>query len=415
MGGEDIRLATEHGPVRAAGQRAGDIEIAVRAELVARARAMIPLLAGNASATDQDRRVAEQNILLMTKAGLFRMMVPKRYGGFQVNLRTSLDVISVVAEGCGSSAWVLSLINNCAWIVGLMPEAAQDEIFGADPDARVAGVLAPSTDVRRVEGGVVASGRWFWASGSLHASWGMLGIVVPDADGRRSVQRLAFVPMSELSIEYTWNASGMKGTGSNCLVAKDVFIPDHRMISLADAVEGRVSPPRGEPLYRSAFIPVMVLAIVGPQLGLVRAALRHAIEGAAERNIPYTTYERQSDSPAFQLQIAEAAMKIESAHLHAYRAADDIDATAARGEYMPYEARARARAEGGYIARTVTEALNTLLSAHGAGSFADANPMQRIWRDANTAARHAFVLPPVCEEIYGKVLLGVKRNITPLI
>ncbi|HVT33354.1 MAG TPA: acyl-CoA dehydrogenase family protein [Rhodanobacteraceae bacterium] len=387
--------------MRAAGQRASDIEIAVRAELVARARAMIPLLGGNASATDQDRRVAEQNILLMTKAGLFRMMVPKRYGGFQVNLRTSLDVISVVAEGCGSSAWVLSLINNCAWIVGLMPEEAQDEIFGADPDARVAGVLAPSADVRRVEGGVVASGRWFWASGSLHASWGMLGIVVPDADGRRSVQRLAFVPMSELSIEYTWNASGMKGTGSNCLVAKDVFIPDHRMISLSDAVEGRISPPPGEPLYRSAFIPVMVLAIVGPQLGLVRAALRHAIEGAAERNIPYTTYERQSDSPAFQLQIAEAAMKIESAHLHAYRAADDIDATAARGEYMPYEARARARAEGGYIARTVTEALNTLLSAHGAGSFADANPMQRIWRDANTAARHAFVLPPVCEEIYG--------------
>jgi alkylation response protein AidB-like acyl-CoA dehydrogenase len=321
----------------------------------------------------------------------------------------------VVAEGCGSSAWVLSLINNCAWVVGLMPEEAQHEIFGVDPDARVAGVLAPSTDVRRVEGGVVASGRWFWASGSLHASWGMLGIVVPDSDGRRPVQHLAFVPMSELSIEYTWNASGMKGTGSNCLVAKDVFIPDHRMISLADAVEGRVLPPLGGTLYRSAFIPVMVLAIVGPQLGLVRAALRHAIEGAAERNIPYTTYERQSDSPAFQLQIAEAAMKIESAHLHAYRAADDIDATAARGEYMPYETRARVRAEGGYIARTVTEALNTLLSAHGAGSFADANPMQRIWRDANTAARHAFVLPPVCEEIYGKVLLGVKRNITPLI
>jgi len=415
MAGEEDRVAAGGGAVRAAGQRASDREIAVRAELVARARAMVPVLAGNASLTDRERRVAEQNIGLMTDAGLFRMMVPRRYGGFQVNLRTSLDVVSAVAEGCGSSAWVLSLINNCAWIAGLMPERAQDEIFGADPDARIAGVLAPSTEVRRVEGGVVASGRWFWASGSLHAGWSMLGIVVPDAAGRRPVQHLAFVPMSELSIEYTWNASGMKGTGSNCLVARDVLIPDHRMIALADVVEGRSPPPFGERLYRSAFIPVMVLAIVGPQLGLVRAALRHATDAGSERNIPYTTYERQSDSPAFQLQIAEAAMKIDSAHLHAYRAADDIDATAARGEYMPYEARARVRAEGGYIARIVTEALNTLLSAHGAGSFADANPMQRIWRDANTAARHAFVLPPVCEEIYGKVLLGVKRNITPLI
>ena len=108
-------------------------------------------------------------------------------------------------------------------------------------------------------------------------------------------------------------------------------------------------------------------------------------------------------------------MMIDTAQLHAYRAADDVDATAASGDYMPYEARARVRAEAGYIAKTATEALNILISAHGAGSFADANPMQRISRDANTAARHAFVLPPVCEELYGKVLLGVKRNITPLI
>jgi len=416
MAGDTARAAAEWGGVRAAGQRASDLELAIRAELVARANALIPMLSANAGATDLDRRVVEQNILAMTQAGLFRMMVPKRYGGYQVNLRTFLDVISPIAEGCGASAWVLSLINNAAWIVGLLPEKTQDEILGADPNARVAGVLAPSSDTRRVEGGVIASGKWFWASGSLHATWGMLGIIATGPDGKRTDQYLAFVPMSELSIEYTWNASGMKGTGSNCLVAEEIFIPDHRMISLTDAVEGRLVPPfPNEVLYRSAFIPVMVLALVAPQLGLVRAALRHTSELAGERNIPYTTYERQSDSPAFQLQIAEAAMMIDTAHLHAYRAADDVDATAARGEYMDYNARARVRAEAGYIAKTVTETLNTLISAHGAGSFADANPMQRIWRDANTAARHAFVLPPVCEELYGKVLLGVRRNITPLI
>ncbi|MEP7096047.1 MAG: hypothetical protein ABI748_00160, partial [Dokdonella sp.] len=73
------------------------------------------------------------------------------------------------------------------------------------------------------------------------------------------------------------------------------------------------------------------------------------------------------------------------------------------------------RADTGYIAKTVTDAINTLVSAHGAGAFAESNPLQRIWRDSNTAARHAFVLPPVCEELYGKVLLGVDKNITPLI
>lgn len=404
------------GADRPIGQRASDLELAVRNDLVAKSTALIPLLEANAVATDHERRVVEENIVAMTSAGLFRMMVPKRYGGHQVNLRTSLDVISIIAEGCGASAWVLSLINNCAWIVGLMPTQTQDEIFGADRDARVAGVIAPSADTRRVDGGIVASGKWFWASGSLHASWGMLGVIATDASGRRSDQYLAFVPMSELSIEYTWNASGMRGTGSNCLIADNVFIPDHRMISLTDAVEGRfLSPHANEALYRSAFIPMVVMALVGPQLGLVRAALRYTSEMANVRNIPYTTYVHQADSPAFQLQIAEAAMKIDTAHLHAYRAADDMDAMAIRGEYPGYQSRARVRAEAGYIAKIVTEALNTLISAHGAGSFADANPMQRIWRDANTAARHAFVLPPVCEELYGKVLLGVKRNITPLI
>lgn len=397
-------------------QRASDHEQAIRDQLMTRATELVPLLAANALRTEQERRVVEENIVAMSDAGLFRMMVPKRYGGYQVSIRTSLDIVSIVAEGCGASAWVLSLINNAAWVVGLMSTQAQDEIFGADPAARAAGVIAPSAQTRRVEGGLIVSGKWFWASGSLHATWGMLGVLEHDAKGKPAGQFLAFVPMSELTIQYTWYASGMKGTGSNCLVAEEVFIPDHRLLSLEAAVNGRyLTSHRDESLYRSAFIPVVVLSLVGPQLGLARAALKHVIGAAGERNIPYTIYGRQVDSPAFQLQVAEAAMKIDTAHLHAYRAADDVDRAAASDDYLDFDARARVRADAGYVAKTVTEALNTLVSAHGAGSFAESNPMQRIWRDANTAARHAFVLPPVCEELYGKVLLGVKKNITPLI
>lgn len=397
-------------------QRASDHELSVRNRLVASARELRPLLQKNAEQTDKDRRVVEENITAMRDAGLFRLMVPKRLGGYQVSMRTSLDVISIIAEGCGASAWVLSLINNCAWFVGLMPTRTQDEIFGVDPDARVAGVFAPSAQTRRVDGGLIVSGKWYWASGSLHASWGMLGVQEQGANGKLVEQYLGFVPMSELRIEYTWYASGMRGTGSNCLVADEVFIPDHRLISLPDAVDGRyLTEHVDEVVYRSAFVPVIALSLIAPQLGLARAALEHTIGMARQRNIPYTIYEREADSPAFQLQIAEAAMKIDTAHLHAYRAADDIDAAAARGDYLDFRTRARVRADAGYIAKTVTDALNTLVSAYGAGAFAESNPLQRIWRDSNTAARHAFVLPPVCEELYGKVLLGIDKNITPLI
>jgi 3-hydroxy-9,10-secoandrosta-1,3,5(10)-triene-9,17-dione monooxygenase len=126
-------------------------------------------------------------------------------------------------------------------------------------------------------------------------------------------------------------------------------------------------------------------------------------------------FEQQTDSVAFQLQVAQAAMKIETAHLHAFRAASDIDEAAARGDYLDYTTRARIRADTGYIADHITSAIHSLVSAHGAASFADTSAMQRIWRDANVGARHAVVVPAVWYEVFGKALLGVEEKITPLV
>ena len=118
---------------------------------------------------------------------------------------------------------------------------------------------------------------------------------------------------------------------------------------------------------------------------------------------------------AFQLQLAEAAMLIDTAHLHAYRVADDIDQAAARGVYPDFLARARVRADTGWAVDHITKAIDILLSAHGAASFAEASPLQRIWRDSAVAARHAVVLPMVGYEVYGKALLGREDHITPLV
>ncbi len=391
-------------------------EAATRATLVARARDLAPVLSKNALQTEKDRRVVEENIAALSDAGLFRTMVPKRYDGFQGSIRTHLEVTAAVAEACGSSAWVLALTNVCAWFTGLFDEQAQDDVFRNAPNARVAGVFSPSTQVGRVEGGLVASGKWFWSSGCLHADWAMLGVLEQDKNGATVDQYLALMPMSELTIEDTWFTAGMKGTGSNCVVAKDVFIPNHRLLPIMKAVQGDYATPfTDEAAYRAAFIPVAALILVGAQLGMSRAALAHVIEKAPQRAIAYTSFKKQSDSVAFQMQIAKAALKIDTAHLHAFRAADDIDLAALRGEYLDYKTRARVRADTGYVAQYATDAINMLMTAHGAGSFADASPMQRIWRDANTAARHAIVLQPVGEEVYGKALLAAENTVTPLV
>jgi alkylation response protein AidB-like acyl-CoA dehydrogenase len=208
----------------------------------------------------------------------------------------------------------------------------------------------------------------------------------------------------------------MKSTGSNCLIAKDVFVPDYRIVSVPPAIEGHYATEfSDETLYRSAFVPILALVLAGPQLGMGRAALQIVREKAAKKPISYTFYTAQTDSVAFQLQLAEAAMLIDTAHLHAYRAADDIDEAAARGTYPDYLTRARVRADTGWAVDHILKAINILLSAHGAGSFADSNPLQRIWRDSSVAARHAIVLPVVGYEVYGKALLGREDHITPLV
>lgn len=401
-------------PEQAVQQQHADAE--TRAALVARATGLNRLLSKNAGQTEKDRRVAEENITALAEAGLFRTMVPKRYGGHQGSVRTHMEVTAAVAEACGSTAWVVALTNVCAWFTGLFDEKAQDEVFGANPDARVSGVFSPSTQVERVEGGLKASGKWFWSSGCLHADWAMLGLLETDKNGAVLGQYLALMPMSELSIEDTWFTAGMKGTGSNCVIAKDVFVPEHRLLPMMPAVNSEYPTPfKDEAAYRAAFVPVAALILVGAQLGMSRAALAYVVEKAPQRSIAYTSFKKQTDSVSFQIQVSQAAMKIDTAHLHAFRAADDIDNAAMRGEVLDYKTRARVRADTGYVAQYATDAINMLMTAHGAGSFADASPMQRLWRDANTAARHAIVLQPVGEEIYGKALLGVENTVTPLV
>ena len=205
------------------------IETGVDAEeLIRRATELQPLLAKNAARTEADRRVPDENIEAIREAGLFRLMVPKRLGGYETTIRTKMEVSAALAEACGSTAWVTALTNVCAWIVGTMPDQAQQEIFAADPDARVAGVLVPSPDIEKVDGGYIVSGRWPWASGSLHATWGLGGVVQVGPDGVPIDIGTVVMPMSELTIEDTWFVAGMKGTGSNTMVAERVFVPEHR-------------------------------------------------------------------------------------------------------------------------------------------------------------------------------------------
>jgi len=385
-------------------------------DLVKRAEALQPLLLKNCAESERQRRAVEENIEAITKAGLFRLMVPRRYGGFEGTLKSHLEVSAALGEACGGTAWVVALTNVCAWFAGLFAKQAQDDVFRSNPDARIAGVFAPSFETRRVPGGLVTSGKWYTSSGILHADWALVGVAEQDQHGALVAQYLALIPISEVSVEDTWFTAGMRASGSNCIVAKNVFIPDHRLMNIVEAVQGKYRTElQNEAAYRAAFMPVAALILVGPQLGMGRAALKYVIAKAPQRAVAYTSFERQTDSAVFQTQIAEAALKIDTAHLRAFRAAAEVDEAAIRAQSLDYLTRARMRADTGLVVSLINEALNILISAHGAGSFAESSPMQRIWRDSNTAARHAIALPAVANEIYGKALLGVENTVSVLV
>jgi 3-hydroxy-9,10-secoandrosta-1,3,5(10)-triene-9,17-dione monooxygenase len=392
------------------------IEAPDRSALIARAANIRSILEESAEETDAGRRLASAAVAALRANGMCRLMVPKRFGGYQTDIRTYIEVMAEIGRGCGSSAWVSSLINVCAWLASLFPEQAQRDIWGANPDAWVAGSLAPIGEATPVAGGWRVSGRWPWASGSLHAQWAACGIHMKNEQGEMANLGLSLMPMADVSIEDTWFMVGMKGTGSNTIVAEHVFVPEHRFLPYPQAFGGSYRTEHtDEVVYRAAFVPVTVLILAGAQLGVARAALDHVVSRAGTRGITHTTFASQAVSSGFQMLVADAAIKIDTAVLHAQRAADDLDREAEAGRHMDLTGRARVRMDTALVAKHCRDAVELLVQAHGTSSLADSNPMQRLWRDVHTASHHAITEWQVNLEVYGKALLGVEPNITHLI
>jgi 3-hydroxy-9,10-secoandrosta-1,3,5(10)-triene-9,17-dione monooxygenase len=395
----------------------GRAQVHSNADPVALAAELRPLLARNAGQAERDRRLPQENIDALEAANLFKLMTPRRWNGYGIPLATALSAHAELAKGCASTAWVTMITGASLWLASLLPDRGQEEIFESPAGSRIAGVISATIKGRRVAGGMRVSGKNGFASGCLHSSWALLCFAVEDAAHNVVDQVIGFAPMSEIEIEDTWFVAGMRGTGSNTLVAKDLFIPDHRIFPLMSALEG--DHPRQEHALeisdRWSIAPALPLILLSPILGAARALLEEVIEGSRKRAISYTTYSRQADAAVVQYQMAEAALKVDSASLHWMRAAKDIDDAAAAGKSLKYLTRARIRGECGHAAKLVREAVDSLMSVGGGSAFAEAASIQRMWRDISVASRHGMLSTAPNLEMYGRALLGVEDNITPLI
>jgi 3-hydroxy-9,10-secoandrosta-1,3,5(10)-triene-9,17-dione monooxygenase len=383
----------------------------LRQALVASARQLQPLLERNASRTEADRRVVEENLSAIRSADLLKIAVPRRFGGLETDIRTMVEVSRELGKGCGSTAWVTTISNSASRFLGAGPLEAQNDVWGHGPDAFLFGSVAGMPTVKKVSDGLVVSGKWTYASGCVHADWGLLVVPLGNEWGEKTGQALGLCRASELVIEDTWHAAGMKGSGSHTIVAEEVFMPDHRLLSMA-AIAGpdRPTPYKDEVLYGSSLFPSIVIPVLGPLLGMAARALEYVIERAPAKGIAQTTYQPQSSSIGFQASVGNASMLIETAQLQAYSAADIIDEAARDGRVLSAVEQARLRICAAHAAESLVKSVDLLMYAHGSSSFMEQNPLQRIWRDVGMAARHASLLPAIGAEVYGRTLLGIEET-----
>lgn len=390
-------------------------ETAIRPEIeaiVEKIDALRPQLVAGGREGDQNRRISAEVFDAVAATGAFGISVPTKFGGLAANTREAHAVARAIGRGDGSLAWVDGILDSGAWVLSLMDERAQEDVWGENGglDSFISIVLATTSDATPVEGGYRVTGKWGYGTGSLHAKWSLLGIPLKNAQGEVVDAGLALIPTADLSYEDNWFVAGMRSTASVMQIAEDVFVPEHRVFPLTAAVEGTYLGENPEASYTTIFVPSLFMKLVGPHLGMGRAALDFVIAKAESKAIAYTGYEKQADSAIFQSAIAKAAVQLNAAELVAQQVADEIFSATERGYYAPYAERIEMRAKAGWIVEAVTSIINDLITAHGSAGFAETSVLQRIWRDQATAARHGHTLSASGYEAYGKVIFGREED-----
>ena len=358
------------------------------AELVARAAALVPILRENATQAEQLRRLPDESVRALEQAGLFRMLQPVARGGYGTDAATISKAMTLIASGCASTTWVMSIYSSVAQLAELLSEEALAEIY-ADGDARIAGVFGRSgAVVRPIAGGYRVSeggGRWPFNSGCHHAGWDLLMLTVEEAHGA-SWRAFAAVPMAELTICDDWDVMGAMGTGSSSVTCGELFIPGHRLVRVPQDLRGVINSEISA--GQSCALP----------LGMARHALEAFVSLARTGGINHLGYARMADAPVVHTAVAKAAVDIklieafQQLTLTARMPGAELDpgeaAVVAVGAVRCFE-----------LARGVIESLFALAPS---SEIQRTRSLQRLLRDVHVFEHQHAAAPYINYELYGR-------------
>jgi 3-hydroxy-9,10-secoandrosta-1,3,5(10)-triene-9,17-dione monooxygenase len=373
-------------------------------------RDLLPAFEERAQGAEDARRIPAESIASLHEAGFFRLLQPKRFGGFESDPMTFYTAVRMIASACGSTGWVSSVLGVHPWQLSLFAEQAQTDVWGEDPHTRISSSYAPTGKARLVDGGVQLSGRWSFSSGCDHATWVLLGGIVTDDDGNQVDFRTFLVPLGDYRIEDVWDTVGLRGTGSNDIVVDDVFVPGYRSLSFADT--SRCICPGQEvndaPLYRLPFGSVFSYSITTPIIGMAEGAYNAHVGYMKERvRVSYGKVKAAED-PFSQVRIADAASEIDAAWLQLRNNIEQLMRYAGAGEKIPMDLRLKVRRDQVRGTTRSIHAVDRLFENSGGRALATGTPIQRYWRDAHAGRVHAINDPERALSMYGSAELGLK-------
>jgi alkylation response protein AidB-like acyl-CoA dehydrogenase len=373
--------------------------------LLERARALIPRLAERAPAANAARQVPAETIVEYRASGILRILQPRRFGGMQGRFSLFSRIVEELTWGCASSAWVYAVLAEHQWILAQYPEAAQEDVWGADPEAVASSSLAPRAAAKPVPGGWRLSGRYSFSSGCDHAQWAILGAFLGEMGDPRSIAYL-LVPLTETEIVDDWQVLGLAGTGSKSLVLHDVFVPEHRSVMVSDLFAGTPPGAAVHPEYPVLRAPrgfLVSYSLPPVCIALGRRALDIAcrsLSGRVSRGVA-----RVAESEVVQMTLGEAAAAIDMATTLLHTGRDASTDAVSSGRRIVMAEALRARRDMTYAQHQVGWALERLCELSGARWLYDSDPLQEIRRDVMTILTHHAASRQAAMVAYGHMLL----------
>ncbi len=379
------------------------VNIPTEAEIVKRAEAMIPMLRERAEDCEKNRMVSKETIQAFTEAGFFKILQPKRWGGYEMSPNVLNKVLMELARGCPSSAWNVMVLGVHPFEVGLLPTQCGDELWGDDSNKLVSSSYAPFGTVKAVEGGYVLNGEWLTSSGCDHAAGGAFvgGRVQENGE---VVFRSFWIQRSDFEIVDDWFVVGLAGTGSKKLIIKEVFVPTYRSHAIGAYDES--SHGGVENLYKMPFFYVFYAAVSSVIIGMARGMVDLYIDHMVPRQNINQAVGAAVNDPFIKSRLGEAYAKILGATSRVLQNTDEAWTYAAKGELVPLDIRIRHFATNQFTGGECFEAAHMIFKKTSTRGIWMNSPIQRQMRDILVGANHITQNQDNIGDLLGGHLLG---------